>query len=59
MSSNIDSYKTDLEKLVKEAERLISDFAKNQDKAQEFNTGYQNWYSEAQEVIRQILPNSS
>lgn len=56
MTSNIEKYKKDLRRLVEEAGKLLSDLTKNKDKASDFHSGYQRWYSESQEVIRQILP---
>jgi len=57
MFSNLEKYKQDLKRLTNEGDNLLSDLMKNKDKASEFHSGYQKWYSEAQEVIKQILPN--
>lgn len=57
MASNLEKYKNDLKKLVENGKVLLSDLTKKKDKANTFHSGYQKWYSEAQEVVRQILPN--
>lgn len=56
MQTNLDKFKSDLSKLVAEGNKLFTDFAKNKDKSSMFNSGYQKWYTESQEVIRQSLP---
>lgn len=66
MDSNLSKLKKDLEKLVKTGNELLSDFlevgedkggTKKSKKASKFFSGYQEWFSEALEVVRQILPN--
>lgn len=64
MSSNLSKLEEDLNKLVVRGEELLSDFLDGQEgrKAKKksgtkFCSGYQEWYSEAVEVVRQILPN--
>jgi hypothetical protein len=57
MFSNLEKYKQDLKRLTNEGDKLLSDLRKNKNKASAFHSGYQKWYSEAQEVIKQILPN--
>lgn len=57
MSFNLEKYKNDLKKLIDNGKVLFSDLTKKKDKASAFHSGYQKWYSEAQEVVRQILPN--
>ena len=57
MSTNLERYRKDIGKLIKEGNRLFSDISKNRDEATVFHSGYQRWYTEAQEVIKQILPN--
>jgi len=57
MLSNLEKYKQDLKRLINEGDNLFSDLKKNKYKAYAFHSGYQKWYSEAQEVIKQILPN--
>jgi hypothetical protein len=57
MLSNLEKYKQDLKRLINEGDNLFSDLKKNKYKAYAFYSGYQKWYSEAQEVIKQILPN--
>lgn len=66
MSSNLDKFAKDLKRLVKTGEELLSDFleegkqkkAKKKSKNQaKFFPGYQKWFSEALEIIRQVLPN--
>ena len=66
MDSNLSKLEKDLEKLVKTGNELLSNFlevgedkggAKKSKKASKFFSGYQEWFSEALEVIRQILPN--
>jgi len=57
MPSNLEKYKQDLERLINEGYNLLSDLRGNKDKASAFHSNYQKWYSEAQEVIKQILPN--
>ena len=66
MASNLDKYKQDLERLLKTGENMLFDFAKeakgkksakeNSEPGAEFRDGYQRWYSEAHEVVKQILP---
>ncbi len=56
MQTNLDKFKSDLGKLVTEGNKLFGDLAKNKDKSSIFNSGYQKWYTESQEVVRQILP---
>lgn len=66
MTSNLDKYKQDLERLLKTGESMLLDFAdeaegKKPDKGKaepgaKFRDGYQRWYSEAHEVVKQILP---
>jgi len=57
IKSNIEKYKEDLKRLIDKGRALLSDLEKKKDKAISFLAGYQKWYSEAQEVVRQILPN--
>lgn len=68
MKINIEKYKKDLEELIKTTEVMMDDFAsqvtskklKTKSKltsGQLFFGIYQKWYTEAFEVIRQILPN--
>jgi len=57
MLYNLEKYKQDLKRLINEGYNLFSDLMKNENNASVFNSGYQKWYSEAQEVIKQILPN--
>lgn len=64
MASTLDKFRQDLEKLIRIGRDLLSDFIgyeKEKDKpiqgSEKFNSGYQKWYSESYEVIRQILPN--
>ncbi|MCK5466026.1 hypothetical protein KAI56_00820 [Candidatus Parcubacteria bacterium] len=59
MISNLEKYKKDLKQLIKNGNALLVDLTKNKDKASVFNSSYQRWYSEAQEVMRQILSNRS
>jgi hypothetical protein len=79
MASSIEKYKADLEKLIKEGDRLDlamrlecrpkemrveieKAFPKKEDadkyieKLPPFNRAYQAWYSEAQRLIKQLLP---
>lgn len=67
MKTNLDKYKKDLEKLIETATVMIDDFAcqvtgrKPKTKKQNcprtaFFAIYQKWYTEAHEVVRQILP---
>jgi len=57
MLYNLEKYKQDLKRLINEGYNLFSDLMKNENNASVFHSGYQKWYSEAQEVIKQILPN--
>lgn len=57
MASNLEKYKNDLKRLIDNGKILLSDLTKKRDKASAFHSGYQKWYSEAQEAVRQILPN--
>lgn len=66
MDSNLNKLEKDLEKLVNNGNELFNAFFKEQEdekvqkkveKAKKFYQGYQKWFSEALEVIRQILPN--
>lgn len=57
MSSNLEKYKKDLNQLIDSGNALLAGLIEKKDKASVFYFGYQKWYSEAQEVIRQILPN--
>lgn len=67
MASNLDKYRQDLEKLLKAGEELLLNLLEvaqgrkgEEGKAasgSKFIVGYQRWYSEAHEVVRQILPN--
>ena len=68
MLSNLDKYKQDLARLVAEGSVLLKDLlAENQKDAKSskepeeagkvFRSEYELWYSEALEVVRQILPN--
>lgn len=57
MASNLEKYKNDLRQLIDRGKILFSDLTKKKDKASFFHSGYQKWYSEAQEVVGQILPN--
>jgi hypothetical protein len=57
MLYNSEKYKQDLKRLINEGNNLFSDLIKNKNNASVFDSGYQKWYSEAQEVIKQILPN--
>lgn len=54
MQSNIEKYKNDLDKLITTGDNLYELMTTNTD---EFLNNYEIWYSEALEVIRQILPN--
>lgn len=66
MASNLDKYKQDLEQLLQRGEAMLFDFAeeaegkkpeaKIPEPGAEFRNGYQRWYSEAHEVVKQILP---
>lgn len=66
MEANLDKYKADLDKLIKLSDLLLADLnllasGKKSKKGepepgQVFHSSYQRWYSEALEVIRQILP---
>lgn len=59
MASNLEKYKQDLERLIKSGTELLAAFqkwCKDQYYADESIYGYQMWYSEAHEVIKQILP---
>ena len=72
MSSNLDRYKTDLSKLINLGETMERDLTiraiEKEDKLNEmlkelkkqvagsFEKNYQNWYTEAHAVIRQIIP---
>lgn len=55
--NNLDKYKAELKLLIDKGNSLFSDFMKNKDKASSFFSEYQNWFTEAQEIIRQLLPN--
>lgn len=68
METNLDKNKKDLAKLIETAQLMVDDFAsqvtgkvlKNKSKlppGQLFFALYQKWYSEAHEVVRQILSN--
>lgn len=69
MSSNIDKYNGDLDRLIKRGAELVTDLIKSRGQEDEtkkkeakkagldFRYGYERWYSEAAEVVRQILPN--
>lgn len=57
MTSNLEKYKQDLKRLIEEGNNLLSDLIKKKDRAYVFYFGYQKWYSEAQAIIKQILPN--
>lgn len=57
MASNVKKFKEDLGQLVSTGATLLKDLSENKDKANVFTLGYQNWYSEAQEIIKQLLPN--
>lgn len=66
MDSNLNKLEKDLEKLLKTGDELLSDFSKEGEdkggvkkgeKTSRFFSGYQKWFSEALEVVRQILPN--
>ncbi len=66
MSSNIEEYKQDLDRLIKKGKDLAIDLLnvveqenkpkKVKNAGQSFHSDYESWYSEASEVIRQILP---
>ena len=72
MSSNLDRYKTDLNKLIKLGETMEADLTvraiEKEGKINEmlkelkkhvtgsFEKNYQNWYTEAHALIRQIIP---
>lgn len=67
METNLSRYQKDLARLLKESEIIYNDLA-NEAKGKKgkkgelnpgqlFFEGYQKWYSEAYEVIRQLLPN--
>jgi hypothetical protein len=54
--SNIDRYKTELSDLVAKGNSMLDDLQKNKNNASVFHAGYQPWYTQATEVVRQILP---
>ena len=66
MEGNLGRYKADLDRLIKMADQLYTDLAivasgkrvkkGETEPGQIFFFSYQRWYSEAHEVIRQILP---
>jgi len=66
MEGNLSKYKTDLDRLIKLSDQLYTDLAivaagkkvqkGESEPGQIFHSSYQQWYSEAREVIRQILP---
>jgi hypothetical protein len=66
MSSNIEKYRQDLDRLIKKGKDLALDLwdkteqnnkpKKDKNVGELFHTNYECWYSEASEVIRQILP---
>jgi len=68
MKTNLDVYKRDLEKLIETAKVMLEDFScqvtgKKLKAKSDLEPGhlffglYQKWYTEAHEVVRQILPN--
>jgi hypothetical protein len=67
MSSNIEKYKQDLDRLIEKGKDLGIDLSnideqknklkKDKNAGLVFHGEYERWYSEASEVIRQILPN--
>lgn len=67
MKTNLNNYIQDLEKLIEIGRAMKDDFTNlvndkktkkgEQEPGQLFFSYYQNWYSEALEVIRQLLPN--
>lgn len=65
---NLDKYKDDLQKLIetgvalqlgmyKDAGKLSEQDSKSDIKPIDFNRNYEAWYSEAREIVRQLLPN--
>lgn len=65
MESNLDRYKQELNRLIEMANEMLSDLAKGvkaqKARSSESGTGiffskYQNWYTEAQEVVKQLIP---
>ncbi len=66
MEGNLGRYKDDLNRLIKVSDQLYNDLAivasskrvkkGETEPGQIFHSSYQRWYSEAHEVIRQILP---
>ena len=62
MSTNLDKFKEDIERLVERGEELLKDLSteKLQGKtriiAEVFRNGYEHWYSESLAVVRQLLP---
>ncbi len=67
MPSNLDKYKDQLNKLVEFGVELLTDLLKAGDAAKKkrgkgqpvskFGSYYEKWYSEALEVVRQLIPN--
>ncbi len=55
--NNLEKYKDELKSLIDTGNTLLDDFIKNKDKATSFFSGYQNWFTEAQEIIKQLLQN--
>lgn len=59
MAINLERFKADLERLSTQATAMISDLYKRLGGKKDDNltaTIYQSWYSEAREVVRQLLP---
>lgn len=66
MKGNLGRYQADLDRLIKVSDQLHTDLADvavgkkvkkgESEPGQKFHSSYQQWYSEAHEVIRQILP---
>lgn len=56
MASHFERYKERLQHLIKMGEELYQDLLKNKKKASLFYSKYQIWYTEAYEVIKNILP---
>jgi len=56
MSSNLEKYKNDIQKLIKKGEKLLSILKSNND-LKKFRKDYEVWYSESLALIRVVLPN--
>jgi hypothetical protein len=55
MTSNLEKYKQDIQKLINEGERLLS-ILKNNDDLKKFRKNYEVWYSESLALIKVVLP---